>query len=95
MRTWKKQVSVELTDIPEGRYKIIEYTLSRESGSSYDVWEQMGCPEHMMEEDLNYLHARALPRKEISYCRIAGEYSVIRTLHMHEVCLLRFQLQNQ
>ena len=91
----EKQVSVELTDIPEGRYKIIEYTLSRESGSSYDVWEQMGCPEHMTEEDLDYLHARALPRKEISYCRIAGEYSVIRTLHMHEVCLLRFQLQNQ
>ena len=89
-----KEVSIELTDIPAGRYKIIEYSLNRENGSSYDVWKQMGSPKRITEEDLTYIHAKAAPRKEISYQYISKEYSVTRTLHMHEIHLLQLQKQS-
>ncbi|MGO5550159.1 GH39 family glycosyl hydrolase [Lachnospiraceae bacterium LCP19S3_B12] len=91
----EKEVSVELTDIPAGRYKITEYRLSREVGSSYDIWKQMGSPERITDEDLTYINEKALPQKEVSYLNISERYSITRTLHMHEVCLFQLQQQSQ
>ena len=88
-------MSVELTDIPAGRYKITEYRLSREVGSSYDIWKQMGSPERITDEDLTYINEKALPQKDVSYLNISERYSITRTLHMHEVCLFQLQQQSQ
>lgn len=90
----EKEFSVELADIPAGRYRMTEYILNREWGSSYDIWNQMGSPEHVAAEDLAYINAKALPQKKVSYLNLAKEYTVTRTLQMHEVRLIQFHRQD-
>ena len=90
----EKEFSVELADIPAGRYRMTEYILNREWGSSYDIWNQMGSPEHVAAEDLAYINAKTLPQKKVSYLNLAKEYTVTRTLQMHEVRLIQFHRQD-
>ncbi len=71
------QMSIAM-QLPKGSYYIKRYEVSREHGSSYDIWVQMGFPETFSKEMEDYLRENAAPH--ISYT----VQDVERTLFLDE-----------
>lgn len=56
-----KKVSIELRGLEKGRYYIKTYTLDRENGSAFDIWTNMGAPEPMSLEEINFIKEKTNP----------------------------------
>ncbi|MBW8347837.1 helix-turn-helix domain-containing protein [Bacillus sp. IITD106] len=82
------KMEIGLTDIPSGKYKMVKTVISRQNGSSYDKWVEMGAPKALTEEDIAYLKAVSKPQRSIHYQQIDGEWTYVSTLESHEVALL-------
>lgn len=57
----KMDISLELTDVPNGTYDIREHIINQQSGSAFDEWVNMGAPQ-LTTEDLDYLKHISVPR---------------------------------
>lgn len=57
----KMDISLELTDIPNGTCKIREHIINQQSGSAFDEWVRMGAPQ-MTQEDIDYLKHISIPK---------------------------------
>lgn len=64
------QYNFKLRDL-EGQYKITRYRLNRKTGSAFDKWIDMGMPENMSSQEVEYL--KAISRPEISISRITTD----------------------
>lgn len=71
-------------DLPDGTYEKKVYYLNPESGSSFDVWKQMGSQKDLMEEDVIYLKGHAM----MSFTR---EMMTIKDHQDHEIRQLKEQ----
>jgi xylan 1,4-beta-xylosidase len=85
-----KTVKLEfsLSGLPKGKYRIVTRTLNRRHGSSYDKWVEMGAPDHITSEDVDYLKSMALPQKSIRTEEIDQNIIYISTLEPHNVQLM-------
>jgi xylan 1,4-beta-xylosidase len=81
------EMKMVLNEMKKGTYKIKQYHLNRQYGSSFDKWVDMGAPEHLSEEEINYLIHSSVPKLQISEVRIEEEYILTTTLEAHEVQL--------
>lgn len=52
---------IHVKGLKEGTYDEETYTISRESGSSYDVWQKMGAPQTINKEQKEYLIQMSKP----------------------------------
>lgn len=82
-----------LSGLDKGTYKIKQHQLNRENGSAYDKWVEMGAPQQLNSEDINYLSYTSVPKKHISEVRIEEEFVLGTTLKPHEVQLYEIILQ--
>ena len=65
--------------------------ISREHGSSYDTWVEMGRPESMNPETLSYINAVSVPKQLIYRKKSDGSLAVRCTLKSHECTMTRIR----
>ncbi|MCM3725776.1 helix-turn-helix domain-containing protein [Neobacillus cucumis] len=76
-----------LNELKKGTYKVKQYQLNRDNGSSFDKWVEMGAPQNMSTEEISYLKNSSVPRLQISDVRIEENYILTANLEPHEVQL--------
>jgi xylan 1,4-beta-xylosidase len=76
-----------MNELKKGTYKVRQYQLNRQYGSSFDKWVEMGAPELMNQEDIDYLIHSSIPKLKISEVRIEEDYILSTILGAHEVQL--------
>lgn len=74
-----------------GKYKIIRYKLNRENGSSFDEWINMGAPENITNEELEYLKGKARPKMDVEYIEIDEDYKEEMYIPVHGIELVVFK----
>lgn len=86
--SFDKSMQISLTGLEDASYKIIERTVNRSQGSSFDAWVDMGSPEDMTLEHIEYLKSKSTPH----YCErietINGSYILESRLTPHEIKLI-------
>ncbi len=83
-------LQLRLSGLPQGPCRIIERTLNRSHGSSFDAWVDMGCPEDMTAEHTEYLKSISVPHYHETVEHIKGSYLLQRCLTPHELRLIEF-----
>ncbi|MBM7661822.1 xylan 1,4-beta-xylosidase [Bacillus mesophilus] len=68
-----------------GNYLLKKQFVNRKQGSSYDAWVDIGAPEHLDTDTMNYLKGKAEPGIHIESVTIEGQYTLHTTLQPHEV----------
>lgn len=82
------RMTLQVTGLDRGFYKIMQHKINRENGSSFDQWVEMGAPIRMDEEAVEYLKHSSIPKKHIREVRVEGELIIEETLQPHEVQLI-------
>ena len=82
------KLELKLAGLPSGSYRIVTRTVGRKHGSSYDRWVEMGAPESLSPEDVEYLKAGALPRVSSRKVEVSGELTCLSVLEPHGVELI-------
>ncbi|WP_462409543.1 GH39 family glycosyl hydrolase [Neobacillus sp. Marseille-QA0830] len=83
-----------INGLEKGFYKLKQYQLNRQNGSSYDKWVEMGAPQTLGTEEVSYLQTSSHPRLQISEIRIEEDYILTTQLAPHEVQLFEMIPQN-
>ncbi|WP_426452133.1 GH39 family glycosyl hydrolase [Paenibacillus sp. S-38] len=86
--TGRIELTVKLEGLPAGRVEIRSRSVSREHGSAYDLWLDMGAPEELTPGDIRYLNAGSLPRQEVKEVEVSDVLTLKCSLSPHEVQLL-------
>jgi xylan 1,4-beta-xylosidase len=89
------QVKLTLSGIEKGTYKINQHQLNRDYGSAFDKWIEMGAPESLSLDDINYLKFSSIPKKHISEVRIENDFVLNAILQPHEVQLFEILPQRK
>lgn len=74
----KRDFEIRITGLPMGAWRVIEYTLNRQSGSSFDKWVEMGAQPLESPEEVELLQSLSLPMMS-KYTATATERGL--TLH--------------
>ena len=74
--------------MPEGSYRIKTTQVNRQNGSAYDLWLEMGAPEDLTADMVEYLRQKNLP--EVTYRNITcnGNLLLDTVLQPHGITLL-------
>lgn len=72
-----------------GNYKIEQYIVNKESGSSFDAWVEMGHPEYPSLDQIEYLKARSVPKIVCEERNIIDKFEETFTLLPHEIRLVK------
>jgi Glycosyl hydrolases family 39. len=72
-----------------GNYKIEQYIVNKESGSSFDAWIEMGHPEYPSLGQIEYLKARSVPKIICEERNIIDKFEEEFTLLPHEIRLVK------
>lgn len=71
-------------------YNITTYSLSKKQGSSFDTWIDMGAPDNLDMDDIDYINKSSLPKKQKFTVNIEKEYTIKEELQPHEVKVYSF-----
>lgn len=84
-----RQFDIDLK-LPDGEYIIEKYAVSRKGcwGSPYDLWLDMGSPDMVTPEQVEYLKMRARPQYVISRGTSNGGLVLNEVLEPHDVCVI-------
>lgn len=85
-----KEVQIQINGL-SGNYKITRYGLNRETGSVFDKWLEMGSPENMTEEEIDYLKAISKPKITIEWKVLKDVYNEKIHIPLHGVELIMLE----
>ncbi|CCQ96804.1 hypothetical protein CULT_50048 [[Clostridium] ultunense Esp] len=74
-----------------GDYKLTRYSLNREHGSVFDKWMELGAPENMTKEEIEYLNGQTYPKMDVEYLELSGRYNKKIFLPPHGIELFTFK----
>jgi xylan 1,4-beta-xylosidase len=85
-----KNIHIYLKGMPTGRYTIEQFRLDRENGSSYDIWQRMGAPASLTDNQCEYLQRVSVPHYRELQCDVYEEEETLLTeiLDSHAVVLI-------
>lgn len=84
-------IELKLEHFPQlGNYQVSTYTISRERGSSFDTWINMGTPFDLEIDDIEYINNISVPYKRKFTTNIDKEYIIKEELNPHEVKVYSF-----
>jgi xylan 1,4-beta-xylosidase len=89
------QIKLTLSGMEKGTYRINQHQLNRDHGSAFDKWVEMGTPESLSPEDINYLTYSCVPKRHISEVRIENDFNLNTILQPHEVQLYEILAQRK
>ena len=75
--------------LPAGTYYIKKYEVSREYGSSYDIWGRIGFPPVLTKDMEDYIRESSIPHISYSYQDIKQVLLLDETVPAHGVTLLK------
>jgi xylan 1,4-beta-xylosidase len=87
------QMKLTLNGIEKGNYIVKQNQLNRKNGSAFDKWVEMGAPEQMNIEEMEYLRSSSVPKKLVKEIRMEEGYIIEETLQPHEVQLIEIVQQ--
>ena len=79
------EVTVTLSGLESGMYRVRETILNQEHGSSFDQWAAMGAPDlsdddvtwlKQVSQPLRHIYQTAVPRDELLYCALLAPHEV-------------------
>ena len=79
------EVTVTLSGLESGIYRVRETILNQEHGSSFDQWAAMGAPDlsdddvtwlKQVSQPLRHIYQTAVPRDELLYCALLAPHEV-------------------
>lgn len=81
---------IRFEHMEDGTYQVKRYCITKEGGSSYDMWVKMGAPDTLEQEEEERLRnlSKPLYRRE-SVEAEGGVLEVKASLNPHEVCLIK------
>ncbi|MGN1009111.1 MAG: helix-turn-helix domain-containing protein [Butyricicoccus sp.] len=79
---------LQVTGLNAGRYELRRYSISRQCGSPFDFWQNMGAPLRLNEEEFAFLRHAADPAYQISQFQTEGSVTLHTTVTPHEVQVL-------
>lgn len=83
------KLSIAIKDLPDKMYRIKEYILNRDYGSSFDTWSRSGSLEFDSEEDYEYLEQTSKPKLHSYYATsVDGALNIDVTMKILEVRLI-------
>ena len=87
-------IHLALEGMKLGSFREERYEINREHGSAFDKWIQMGAPEILRRQDIEYLSAGAQPLSTIQdFVNTHPIIEINETLKPHEVKLIILQYQ--
>ncbi len=85
----EKQVCLELQGLKETVYRIHKDLLSEQYGNALQVWIDMGRPEKIRQEEVDYIQAVSRPQMTIRYEQVReGKLTIRQVLKPNEVVML-------
>ena len=82
------EISLTLTNLEDGQYRLREFILNQEHGSAFDQWVSMGAPD-LSDEDAVWLDANSVPALHIQQAFSSrGRLPYSALLAPHEVRLV-------
>lgn len=81
----EKGIGLSLKNIEPGEYLFKEYKISKEYGSSFDTWINMGSPKYLDEEDVDYINNNSMIEIKKYNKYINNNYIINDNLEPHEV----------
>lgn len=79
---------LKIDGLSEGTYEVREYLISKEHGSSFDEWLNMGMPSSMRMEEIEYLKQISQPQYKTHMAQIQDTYQIEAILDSHEVKMI-------
>lgn len=83
-----RQFNLLLTGLKEGVYTFSMYRIDSTHGSAYDTWLQMGSPEPMNTEQVDYIQRLSIPSYTTCQEYVPRQYHYTTTLGSNEVELI-------
>lgn len=80
-------------DNVSGRYRETTYQFNQDHGSIYDTWNNMGAPENMSVNQLNYLKNTEYPKEDVNTIYIEESYMKTIKLPVHGLYLITLEKQ--
>ena len=81
---------INIKDI-SGYYKVTRYKLNKENGSAFDDWKDLGSPENMTEEEIDYLKSITKPKMTVEYVELDGNYKKKIHTKVHGIDLITLE----
>ncbi|TJX62595.1 helix-turn-helix domain-containing protein [Soehngenia saccharolytica] len=72
-----------------GNYKVEQYIVNREHGSSFDAWVEMGYPKYPSLVQIEYLKSRSVPKILYEEMELADKFDETFVLLPHEIRLVK------
>ena len=84
-----KILRFSVSGMEEGTYDKETYTVSRECGSSYDLWMKMGAPETVTRRQRDYIRSMSLPGYQYEKMYVGeGTFQISAALKAHEIRII-------
>ena len=85
---------IRFENMEAGTYEMKSYCITKEGGSSYDIWLKMGAPEPLTSEEVTMLQTLSEPlyRRESAEVKEDGILSVKKSLNPLEVCFIKINI---
>lgn len=85
--------SLKLDQLEGQHYRMTQYLVNQNYGSSFDAWTKMGSPESLNDQDLHFLKSIS-PIGDVSYSKIFnGIINLEVQLEPLEVRLIRIEIE--
>ncbi|MEV5027095.1 GH39 family glycosyl hydrolase [Paenibacillus sp. LPE1-1-1.1] len=82
------KMAFELKAIANGKYRMITHRINRKHGSSYDKWVEMGAPEPLSAEDIEYIKTASVPERSVQTVEAEHGFTFDTVLEPHAVALI-------
>ncbi|MDF2859272.1 MAG: beta,4-xylosidase with transcriptional regulator of AraC/XylS family, partial [Neobacillus sp.] len=85
-------ISFQLSGL-SGKYRETRYTLDRDHGSAFDLYQKMGSPDNLTISDTKYLEYAARPTLQIFSHNIEDDFSGTMQIPQHGICMMILEKQ--
>ena len=79
------QYTIRLTGLADGQYELKRYSISQKHGSSFDAWLDIGSPNYLHTDEMEYLKNASQPQYYIGSLGLRDEHIFSSMLEPHEM----------
>ena len=83
--------NLEIYGLQEGLYRVSQYSIAKSHGSVFEQWMEMGMPEFLRGEELNYLHSVSKPLYRTSITNVKKDFRFDLVLQPLETLLITIE----
>jgi len=85
------RVKLELKGLSETNYRVYSKILNHKHGSAFDLWLELGSPDNIKNEELQYLEKKAVPLETMKICEVESVLQLEILMEPQEVRFLEIK----